>query len=167
MRVALLLRGVNVGGVTVRSDDLRALLEEAGLGDARTVLASGNAIVDADDPARAAAAAEVALEARYGRRVRVVGVALDELQRIVDAYPFVEDDEHTPYVVIELEDGVAARLADVETPEQTALDGRVVYWSNPKGTTTDSPFGTALVRIGRDATTSRNLRTLRRIIAKG
>jgi len=51
-RVVLLLRGVNVGGVTVRSADLRTLLADAGLGEVRTVLASGNAIVDADDAAR-------------------------------------------------------------------------------------------------------------------
>ena len=48
-RVVLLLRGVNVGGVTVRSVDLRALLADAGLGEVRTVLASGNAIVDATE----------------------------------------------------------------------------------------------------------------------
>lgn len=47
-RYALLLRGVNVGGVKVKMADLRALLEGAGYTDVKTLLASGNALVDAD-----------------------------------------------------------------------------------------------------------------------
>lgn len=166
-RVVLLLRGVNVGGVTVRSADLRELLADAGLGDVRSVLASGNAIVDASSPAGAARAAEAALEARYERRIRVLGIALDALAAVVAAYPFVEDDAHTPYVVFALEPGVLERLAATETPEEVALVGDVLCWSNPKGSTIDSPFGKALTRVGKDATTTRNLRTLRRIVATG
>jgi uncharacterized protein (DUF1697 family) len=167
VRIALLLRGVNVGGVTVRSADLRALLSDAGLGDVATVLASGNAVVTATDAAAAARAAEVALEARYGRRIRVLGVAIDDLERVIAGYPHAEDDEHTPYVVFELEPGVAAELAALapgEGEELAAGEG-VVHWSNPKGMTLTSPFGTALERHAKDRVTTRNLRTLRRIVA--
>jgi len=38
-----LLRGVNVGGISIRSVDLRELLTRMGLEDVRTFLASGNA----------------------------------------------------------------------------------------------------------------------------
>lgn len=164
-RVVLLLRGVNVGGVTVRSADLRALLADAGLGEVRTVLASGNAIVDAADATAAARTAEAALEERYGRRIRVHGQTVDALQAVVDAYPFAEDDEHTPYVVFALDDGVLERLMETDTPEEVALVDGVVHWSNPKGHTIDSPFGVALARVGKDATTTRNVRTLRRVLA--
>ncbi|MFC7430227.1 MULTISPECIES: DUF1697 domain-containing protein [unclassified Agrococcus] len=166
-RVVLLLRGVNVGGVTVRSADLRALLTDAGLGAARSVLASGNAIVDAASALAAARTAEQALQARYGRRIRVLGIDVAELDGIVASYPFVEDDDHTPYVVFGLEAGVLERLSETETPEEIALVGGALCWSNPKGRTIDSPFGRALTRIGKDATTTRNLRTLRRIVATG
>ena len=37
-----LLRGVNVGGVTVRSADLAALFRELGFADVKTFVASGN-----------------------------------------------------------------------------------------------------------------------------
>nr|WP_325790797.1 DUF1697 domain-containing protein [Arthrobacter koreensis] len=51
-RYAVLLRGVNVGGVTMKMADLRATLEQTGLRDVRTFLASGNAVVSATkDPA--------------------------------------------------------------------------------------------------------------------
>ena len=51
-----------VGGVTVRSADLRSVLTAAGLGDVVTVLASGNAVVTARSATAAAAVAEAALE---------------------------------------------------------------------------------------------------------
>lgn len=174
MRVALLLRGVNVGGVTVRSADLRSVLSDAGLGDVVTVLASGNAVVTASSASVAARTAEAALEARYGRRIRVLGIDVDALAAVVDAYPHGEDDAHTPYVVFELQPCVLAPLVDVETSEDeaTALGHGVLYWSNPKGSTLTSAFAKASERIGRtakgdarDATTTRNLRTLRKVLA--
>lgn len=167
MRVALLLRGVNVGGVTVRSADLREALAGAGLADVVTVLASGNAVVTAADARSAARAAEAALEARYGRRIRVLGIAIDAVRRIVDAYPHAEDDAHTPYVVLELEPGVARELAALEAGEGEAIaaGAGVVYWSNPKGTTLTSPFAKALEHTAKDRVTTRNLRTLRKVLA--
>ncbi|WP_072313667.1 DUF1697 domain-containing protein [Agrococcus sp. Marseille-P2731] len=174
MRVALLLRGVNVGGVTVRSAELRALLADAGLGDVSTVLASGNAVVTASDAAGAARTAERALEARYGRRIRVLGIGVEDLAAAVAAYPHGEDDEHTPYVIFELDPGVADALARIETApnEATAAGDGVLYWSNPKGTTLTSGFAKATERAGRgkggagkDSTTTRNLRTLRKVLA--
>lgn len=167
MRVALLLRGVNVGGVTVRSADLRSVLTDAGLGDVVTVLASGNAVVTATSAPAAAKTAEAALEARYGRRIRVLGIAVDVLEEVVDAYPHREDDAHTPYVEFELENGVAEELAALEPGEGEAIaagDG-VVHWSNPKGTTLTSPFAKALERTAKDRVTTRNLRTLRKVLA--
>lgn len=171
MRVALLLRGVNVGGVTVRSADLRALLTDAGLGDVATVLASGNAVVTATDASAAAEAAEAALEARYGRRIRVLGIAIEALAAIVADYPHAEDAAHTPYVVFELEPGLAAELAALVPGESEAIspgerDGiGVVHWSNPKGTTLTSPFAKALERTAKDRVTTRNVRTLRKVLA--
>lgn len=175
MRVALLLRGVNVGGVTVRAAELRSLLAEAGMAEVATVLASGNAVVTTTAEASAAAgAAEVALEARYGRRIRVLGLAIDELERIVAAYPHPEDDEHTPYVIFELDAGVVDVLARLDTADDEAVAAGegVLYWANPKGTTLTSGFAKASERLGRasasgakDSTTTRNLRTLRKVLA--
>jgi uncharacterized protein (DUF1697 family) len=166
-RVALLLRGVNVGGVTVKSTDLRSVLTDAGLGDVVTVLASGNAVVAASSAAAAAKTAEAALEARYGRRIRVLGIAISDLEEVVDAYPHREDDDHTPYVVFELEAGVAKGLAALEPGEGEAIAAGegVLYWSNPKGTTLTSPFARSLERTAKDRVTTRNLRTLRKVLA--
>lgn len=123
-RYAVLLRGVNVGGVTVRSADLRAALEEAGFGEVRTVLASGNALVsqgaldydsrsgaasgaasdEADDAAGAGdvrSRAESALLARFDREVRVVVRSQTRLTAIAAACPYPADSEtHHAYVVL-------------------------------------------------------------------
>ena len=169
MRVALLLRGVNVGGVTVRSADLRALLADAGLGDVATVLASGNAVVTATDASAAAEAAEGALERRYGRRIRVLGIAIDALAAVVADYPHAEDDEHTPYVVFELEPGIAAELAALEPGEGETIalgDGAgVVPLGFDQCTTLTSPFAKAIERTAKDRVTTRNVRTLRKVLA--
>src|SRR5699024_7010642 len=47
----VLLRGVNVGGVTIRMADLRQQLHSGGFPGARTVLASGNVLLESDLPA--------------------------------------------------------------------------------------------------------------------
>ncbi|TGO04660.1 DUF1697 domain-containing protein [Serinibacter arcticus] len=116
-RWAVLLRGVNVGGVTVRSADLRSALAEAGFIDVRTVLASGNALVtvggDGDgtgadappadelDGADVRARVEAALLVRFGREVRVVVLSQVALTAVVDACPYAADSEtHHAYVVL-------------------------------------------------------------------
>lgn len=165
-RFVLFLRGVNVGGVTVKSAELTAVLSDIGLGRPRTVLASGNAIVDAADVDTAKERAASALAMRYGRSVPVVSVPLAQLQRVVDAYPFPLSDATTPYVVFELEPGVAAKLTEIGTiNEPVSLGDGVLYWANPKGTTTTTPVATTIEKLAKGATTTRNLRTLRRILA--
>jgi uncharacterized protein (DUF1697 family) len=42
-----LLRGINVGGRTIKMADLRSAVEELGVSDVRTVLASGNVVFSA------------------------------------------------------------------------------------------------------------------------
>ena len=46
-----LLRGVNVGGRTIKMAELRSTLEEAGLENVETVLQSGNVMFDSPDGA--------------------------------------------------------------------------------------------------------------------
>ena len=71
-RYAILLRGVNVGGITVKMTELRAVLEDLGLDDVRTLLATGNAVVTSGwDSAEIKARVEQAL--RAGIRLRGLG----------------------------------------------------------------------------------------------
>ena len=49
-----LLRGVNVGGITVKSADLKDVFESLGFESVRTVLASGNVAFESDQADAAA-----------------------------------------------------------------------------------------------------------------
>lgn len=91
---AVLLRAVNVGpSLRVTSADLRGAADDAGLGDPRTLLNSGNLVVTpgtsgataADDVARLV---QGCLTERMGQDVPAVGLSTDDLEKIFQANPF-------------------------------------------------------------------------------
>ncbi len=173
----MLLRGVNVNGVTVRSAALSACLQEAGFTGVRSVLASGNVALEAEDGTSAQdvrARVEAALRATFGYEAWVVVLTPQRLADVVAAYPFAREDERShPYVVFTSDPGRLAALAaqhaedDVESDvESVALAGDVLYWRCPKGASTGTPFA----RLSGAArwkphVTTRNLRTLGKLLA--
>jgi uncharacterized protein (DUF1697 family) len=92
MRYAAFLRGINVGGHRpLKMADLRAALEDLGLQDVRTVLASGNVVFEAageGDESALAARIERQLDGLFGYPIRVVLRRLEDLQRLVASAPF-------------------------------------------------------------------------------
>lgn len=111
-----LLRGVNVGGVTVRSAELGALFAELGFGSVRTVLATGNVLFSAGGGASPAerlalkASIEAALGERFGYDAWVVLEPRERMGQVVEAYPFEEDAAHHAYVVFGSDQGVLDEL---------------------------------------------------------
>ena len=83
MRYAAFLRGVSP--MNLKMPDLAGALEDAGLGNVRTLLSSGNAVFDArrQDPAALERRVERALQARPGRTFATFVRPLDALERIV------------------------------------------------------------------------------------
>lgn len=172
-----LLRGVNVGGITVRSAELAELFRELGLDGVRTVLASGN-VVFASDDRRADAPAlksriERALSERFGYEAWIVLVTRAELERAVDGFPFDADDgSRQPWVVFgssrEVLDELVAAAEELgldEAADPIARGEGVVYWNPVKGTTVDTPFAKLLARARyKPTTTNRNLRTLVKVL---
>jgi uncharacterized protein (DUF1697 family) len=171
-----LLRGVNVGGITVRSTDLRHALAGIGLADVRTVLASGNAVFSADDDVAhrgpLKTRVEKALRERFDYDAHVLLRTRAELAAAADAFPFDADDAarqpwllfcdgaHTRDELI----GAAAELDPGVDPVAGGAD--VVYWNPAKGSTTDTPFAKLIARrTFKERTTNRNLRTVRKILA--
>jgi uncharacterized protein (DUF1697 family) len=170
-----LLRGVNVGGITIRSAELKALFEEQGYGDVRTVLASGNVVFTASTGVRGRstlkASIEKALRDRFGYDAWIVLVTAAEVQKAIDAFPFDTDDaSRQPWVLFCVDDDTRDELLDAAKPLDAATDpvGKgpgVVYWSPPKGSTTDTPFAKVIGKqTYRTRTTNRNVRTLLKIL---
>jgi uncharacterized protein (DUF1697 family) len=170
-----LLRGVNVGGIVVRSADLRALAVELGLEDARTVLASGNLVFRSDTSAsdrdRLKLRIEKALRDRFGYDASILLITRDEGERAADAFPFdADDDDRQPWVIFCLDAETRDELMDAAASLDARADpvsagSGVVYWNPVKGTTVDTPFAKVLARAAfKRRTTNRNLRTLRKIL---
>jgi len=91
-RLVLLLRGINVGRAKrIGMADLRELLTEAGYGDVRTHLQSGNVVLSCDQPA-ASVARDVhdRIKERFGFDVAVIARTAAELTAVVEAAPLAD-----------------------------------------------------------------------------
>jgi uncharacterized protein (DUF1697 family) len=165
-----LLRGVNVGGRTVRMAELRATLGELGLEHVETILQSGNVRFDAKGSANTIKdQIEAALRKRFGYDAHVQVIEREQLQKIIAAAPFgtAGEDRHDYVIFMErgLERDLAAENVDLAAGEKVEAGDGVVYWQVDKGSTLQSAFGKLLTRAQyRDFNTNRNLRTLRKLV---
>ena len=169
-KYAVFLRGVNVGGVNLKMAEVATALTDAGFTAVRTVLASGNVLLESS--AKAATVrkkAETALRERFGYDAWVLAYDVDAIRAIVDAYPFEpEVDGYQSYVTFVADTAVLDEL--VALAEQAGADEKisrgpdplgVIYWQVPKGSTLDSTIGKTMGKPRyKSSTTTRNLRTL-------
>src|SRR5262245_34335358 len=141
-RQVALIRGINVGRAKrVAMADLRALVENLGYGDVRTLLNSGNVVFTAPRaaPGDAAVRIEEALATRLGVSARVTVFTAGELSAAVTGNPLLEvADDPSRLLVAFLADPAAHRrlepLAEQDwAPESLALGKRVAYLWCPAG----------------------------------
>ena len=99
-RYAAFLRGVNVGGVNLKMADVAAALRDAGFDNVRTILASGNVVLDGRGSAASMRKkAESALREAFGYEAWVLVYDLDTVAAIAESYPFEPEVEgHHSYV---------------------------------------------------------------------
>src|SRR4051812_40139058 len=169
-RLVALLRGINLGSKRrVAMADLRALLEELGYTDVRTVLASGNAVFTGTK-AKARETIEAALAERFGMEIDVVIRTMDEPRGVIDADPFKgKVDDATRYFVVFLDSEPAAKplaeLAEEDfAPDAFAAVNREVYAWCPEGMQ-DSRLMKALGKPGLAGTaTVRNWSTVNKLL---
>ena len=138
-RLVAFLRGINLGSKRrIPMAELRALFEELGYEDVRTVLASGN-VVFSGPKAKAREKLERALAERFDMQVDVVVRTMAELQAVVKADPFADAvDNPARYFVAFLDARPAAkRLAELGeedfAPDAFAAGEREVYAWCPEG----------------------------------
>jgi uncharacterized protein (DUF1697 family) len=176
---AIFLRGVNVGGVTVRMAELRTLLAGLPVADVATVLASGNVTCSSGlDAAALKDQVEDALRGRFHYRAWVIVVGHRDLVALAASVPAPEAPdsaatpgavEHHTYVTLFTgAEALEAFLADAVglEDELTVLDGgTAVAWSCPKGRSTDVPVARLLARTRYSAvSTTRNLTTVEKVL---
>ncbi|CCQ16096.1 putative uncharacterized protein [Rhodococcus sp. AW25M09] len=169
----VLLRGINVGGINIKMVDLREALQASGFGHVRTILATGNVVLESPLSSDALkSTVESVLAEAFGYQAWVIVSDVATLHSIVDAYPFdAEREGWHPYVVFGSNDEHLTELSALATEldpdlERVAEGNSVLYWEVRKGSTTDSVFGKATAKAKYKATTTtRNLRTLVKVLA--
>ncbi len=135
LKLALLLRGINVGGNNkIAMKDLKALLGDLGYENVTTILNSGNAVVTTSDAAaKAESRTETAIAAELGLKIQVMARTHQELAAVVKADPLgklVTNPSH--YAVAFLREAPpknALTAVDPETyaPECWKLIGRELF----------------------------------------
>ncbi|ULE31444.1 DUF1697 domain-containing protein [Mycobacterium sp. IDR2000157661] len=170
-RYAVFLRGVNVGGVNLKMADVAHALENAGFTAVRTVLASGNVLLESrDDVDVVRTTAETALRDAFGYEAWVLAYPVDTVAAISAAFPFEREvDGHHSYVTFVADEAVLDELADLaaraQPHEKIARGEGVVYWQVPRSATLDSTIGKTMGKKRyKSSTTTRNLRTLDKVL---
>src|SRR4051812_47723126 len=110
---AAFLRGVNVGGVNLKMAEVAKAFEDAGFADVRTILASGNVVLESGSGVEAVRKnAENALRDAFGYDAWVLAYDIDTVAAISKAYPFEREVEgHHSYVTFVTDAKVLDELA--------------------------------------------------------
>jgi uncharacterized protein (DUF1697 family) len=169
-RFVAFLRAVNVGGRVVTRDALKRAFESAGAADPETFLASGNVVFSSKVFGGLEAKLARALAASLSFEVPVFVRALDEVAGLAAHRPFAERDVASfPTFLVgflskNLDAAGVERLSALETPmDRFHLRGRDFWWLSKHHQARPAITGRQLEKALGQATTLRNVNTIRRI----
>lgn len=112
----ILFRGMNTGGVRAPVGEQRAMASDMGLGNPRTLLASGNLVVESDAATdELEAAVEAAYAARFGRAVAAMVRTPEQWAALMAANPFPAEAQAEPsrLLLMVMKAGIADGAVDV------------------------------------------------------
>jgi len=165
MRWVALLRAVNLGARNkVPMAELRALLSDAGYGDVRTYIASGNVLLDG--PRKRSTVAdelERVIEEAFGVNTTAVMRTPKELATVVAGHPFGKDmsQSHVVFLASKPTAKAAKELSATDhSPDQVLLVGSDVYLQYPAGVQGSRLSASRLERLLGVPGTHRNWRTV-------
>ncbi|MEO8562901.1 MAG: DUF1697 domain-containing protein [bacterium] len=133
-RYAALLRAINVGGRTVKMDELRALFETVPLRRVESVIASGNILFESAsaDLAKLESRIEAKLEKRLGYEVGTFIRTGPELAEVAALEPFTLSGNDRTHVVFTREPLAAEAqrrvLALSNAYDEFFVKDREIYW---------------------------------------
>ena len=168
-RYAAFLRGVNVGGVSLKMADVAAVFTDAGFTEVKTILASGNVLLNSSGSTAAVRrTAEAALRDAFGYDAWVLAYDIDTVARISADYPFEREvPEHHSYVTFVSDPPVLDELVKLaaDAGETAARGDGVLYWQVARSATLTSAIGKTMGKKRyTSSTTTRNLRTLEKVL---
>lgn len=165
----VLLRAVNVGGAKLPMAELREVAEGLGARDVSTFIASGNLLVDVDEPEAFDRALEQAVEERFGFFREAISRSPQELRAALEAHPFEVVEKRFSYVTFLTGEPTAAAIAKARTFEtgedQWEVIGHELHIRYAAGAgrpqMKEASIGRALAVPG----TARNLNTVEKLVA--
>lgn len=151
----ILFRGMNTGGVRAPVSDLRAMAAEMGLANPRTLLASGNLVVESDrDPAGLETAVEAEMKRRFGLDITAMVRTSDDWQALIAVNPFPNEAAAHPSKVLAMvmKAGIRDGALDgcralAEGGERVEAVGDVLYFWFPNGQGQSGIFKKATPRL--------------------
>jgi uncharacterized protein (DUF1697 family) len=170
-----LLRGINVGGHTVKMQRLRELFESLGFSDVETVIASGNVAFESPEKSGPGLEKKIeqCLEEALGYQVATFLRTIPELAAVAQQQPFSlnEPGPETAVYAIFLRNKPAPQVVQaleaLKTGNDEARAGkREVYWLRRERGKDSEVFGARLGKILGTETTSRNMKTVIRLVEK-
>ena len=173
-RYIAFLRAVNVGGRTVKMDQLRRLFESMGYSEVQTFIASGNVVFESsvNKAVMLERAIEAMLEERLGFTVAAMVRTTREVAEAAKQTPFAaETDGGTVYVAFLRTAPAKDAARTLESLSNAAnayrVKGREVYWLIRGASFADASKSAANIEkvLGTPATV-RNTTTVRKMAAK-
>jgi uncharacterized protein (DUF1697 family) len=169
------LRAVNVGGRTVKMEELRKHFAALGLANAETLIASGNVIFDS--AAKSAAALQKKIEdglrKALGYDVKTFVRSAEEIAEVAKQQPFPAARAKTAKVLLvgfveaEVEAATARKWMSFKSDvDDFQVKGRELYWLCQIGQSESPLFKVPIERVLGISITFRNMNTVRKIAEK-
>ena len=131
----ILFRGMNTGGIRAPVGEQRAMAEALGLKNPRTLLASGNLVVESDrEPRALESEIEAETERRFGRRIGTLVKTPADWSALVAANPFSAEALTAPskLLVVLFRDpvppGALQATAALATGDEKAAEAAGALW---------------------------------------
>lgn len=167
-RFVAFLRGINLGKRQIKMAELKDGLEAAGFKGVKTLLASGNVLLDAPDETGLKASLEQAMTSQFGFRIEVVLRSDAEIKAMIASAPFaaLPAGADVKLYVMMLDQTLDPPPALRSIPgdyEVVRIDARDIYVvAYPKG---DRRYGEGLDKLGKQLdkgllVTTRNWNTI-------
>ena len=173
-RIAL-LRGINVGGHTVKMQELRRLFESLGFRNVETVIASGNVVFEALEGSarKLEQSIEQHLAQALGYKVATFLRTIPELAEVASQKHFDLAKEAPGAVVytVFLRERPAASVEQAlhalnTDNDESRVGKREVYWLRRARSKDSEVFGVKIGKLLGVETTVRNMNTVQRIVEK-
>jgi uncharacterized protein (DUF1697 family) len=173
-RYIALIRGINVGGVVLKMEDLKRMLEYIGYSKVTTYIQSGNAFFETKEVNKRKMEAEIAQEIKnkIDRDVGVIVKTVEELRRIAESHPLAElGDEKNLYVTLLSYDptgpDVEILMETMNEVDRHEVAHRAVYSYYGQGYGNSKRSNNFIEKILKVSATTRNWATIRKLAELG